>query len=236
MKSTEELICGQCREGSRHLFDRLDQSDLRFINENKAVQYYKKGQTIFSEGSKAQGVFCLREGNVKIFKLCNDGREQITRIVFPGEIMGLKAFLSGKSYSVSATTLEDSVACFVKRVDFFQLMLKYPDLTNSLIVMLSSLMEEAETKLVSLTHMPVRQRLAETLLFLDQSFHDTSPGDPRPFLNISRTDIANIIGSVPETVIRLLSDFKEAGIIETRGRKIFLTDIPRLEMIASMHD
>ena len=192
MKSQKEILCEQCPEGSQHFFNKLDKVDLQVINQRKVAQIYKKSQDIFTEGKKPQGVFCLREGKVKIFKHCYDGREQITRIVFPAEFMGLKAFLSGNPYSVSASALEDSVVCFINKTDFFQLMLKYPDFTKSLIIALSKMLEEAETRMVSLAHKPVRQRLAETLLFLNRSFHPTSPAYPKPYLNITRMDIANI--------------------------------------------
>ncbi len=236
MKIPEEMDCEQCRSGSQNFFNKLDNTDLVFINHSKSVQSYKKGQTIFSEGKKPQGVYCLREGRVKTFKHLNDGREQITRIVFPSEFVGLKAILSGNLYSVSASALEDSVVCFIKQTDFFQLMLKYPDCTKSLIVILSKLLEEAESRMVSLSHKPVRQRLAETLLFLNRSFDSTAPACSLPYINLTRSDLANIIGTAPETVIRLLSEFKETNIIQTKGRKIFLTDIHRLQLTARLND
>jgi len=236
MKTPEAPLCERCPEGSSHFFNKLIKADLRFINENKAIRIYKKGYVIFSEGKKPQGVFCLREGKVKIFKRCYDGREQITRIVFPAEFMGLKALLSGNPYSVSASALEDSQVCFINKTYFFQLMVKYPDFTKSLIITLSKLLEEAETRMVSLAHKPVRQRLAETLLFLNRSFHHTAPAYPKPYLNITRMDIANIIGTVPETVIRLLSEFKEAKMIDIKGRKIFILDTHRLHLTANLRD
>jgi len=236
MKNIEELLCEQCPEGTYHFFNKLKKADLRFINENKIIRQYKKGSVIFSDGKKPQGVYCLREGKIKIFRRCYDGREQITRIVFPAEFMGIKAILSGNPYSVSASALEDSIVCFINKTYFFQLMVKYPDFTKSLIVTLSKLLEEAETRMVSLAHKPVRQRLAETLLFLNRSFHNTAPAYPRPYLNITRMDIANIIGTVPETVIRLLSEFKESGIIDIKGRKIFIIDIHRLQLTANLRD
>ena len=236
MKIPEEVICEQCCKSSYNFFNKLDNTDHHFVNENKSIIYYKKGQTIFSEGKKPQGIYCLREGKVKIFKHCDDGREQITRISLPTEFVGLKAILSGNLYSVSAAALEDSVVCFIRQADFFQLMLKYPDCTKSLIITLSKLLEEAETRMVSLSRMPLRQRLAETLLFLNRSCHETTPAQPLPYVNITRTDLANIIGTAPETVIRLLSEFKEAKMIETKGRKIFLSNISRLQFTARQND
>jgi len=236
MKSLGDTRCEICPEGNQHFFNRIGIEDHQFINDQKVVQVYKKGQHLFHEGRKPQGIYCLREGKVKIFKHCYDGREQITRIVLPAEFMGLKALLSGNPYTVSASALEESVACFIRKSDFFQLMLKYPDFSKAVIVALSKLLEEAENRMISLAHKPVRQRLAETLLFLNRSFHFSLPSYPKPYLNLTRMDLADIIGTAPETVIRLLSEFKESKMIEIKGRKIFINDIHRLKITADLRD
>ncbi len=235
-ESPQNLLCEQCPEGSQHFFKQLAKEDLKFLNEQKKVKLLKKGDELFSEGQKPQGIFCLREGKFKIYKHCFDGREQVTRLVFPSEFMGLKALLGGNPYTVSAAALEDSVVCFIRKSDFFGMMLKYPEFTQSIIQAMSKLLEEAENRMISLSHKPVRQRLAETLLFLNRSLHPATPAYPRPYLNLTRMDLANIIGSTPETVIRLLSEFKESRMIEIRGRKIYVLDIPRLKLIANLGD
>ncbi len=236
MITYEDLSCKNCPEGGQHFFNKMSAEDLDFIDTRKEIHAFKKGQVVFHEGQKPAGIFCLQQGKIKIYKNCYDGREHITRIAFPAEFMGLKALLSGNPYSVSAAAMEDSVICFIRKADFFQLSLKYPAFAQSLIVNLSKLLEEAETRMVSLTHKPVRQRLAETLLFLNRSFHPTAPAWPKTYLNVTRMDLASIIGTTPETVIRLLSEFREAGMIRIKGRKIFLLDIHRLRLISTIKD
>jgi CRP-like cAMP-binding protein len=233
-KRQKEVPCELCPDGFANYFDRLDKADLQYLNEQKNPLQFKKGQVIFEEGSKPHGLYCLREGEVKVYKISFDGREQITRILFPGELLGLKALLSGKEYTVSSAALDDSVLCFISKTYFFQLMLKYPEFTTAIILSLSKLLEQAEFKMISLAHKPVRKRLAESLLFLNQTFHSTAPAASQTYLNITRRDIANIIGTAPETVIRLLSEFKESKLIEIRGRKIFLTNIHGLRKIANL--
>ena len=234
MKKQGDNRCENCIEGFQSFFNKLDKADLQYINEEKIQMHHKKGHLIFDEGQKPHGIFCLREGKVKVYKNSFDGREQITRILFPGELLGLKALLCGKAYSVSASALDDIVLCFITKADFFQLMLKYPEFNRAIIISMSKLLEQAEFRMISLAHKPVRERLAETLLFLNNTFHATAPAYPRTYLNITRQDIANIIGTAPETVIRLLSDFKEAKLIEIKGRKIFLTNFPGLKKIANI--
>jgi len=233
MKKSKDLSCQECPEGFRSFIENLDTADLRYLNEQKLPMFIKKGQVIFEEGKQPQGIYCLREGKIKIYKNSFDGREQITRVVFPGELMGLKAMLSGHPYSVSSAAMEDASLCFINKKDFFQLMLKYPDFTRSIIISLSRLLEQAEFRMISLAHKPVKERLAETLLFLNRSFHATAPSHPRPYLNLTRTDLANIIGTAPETVIRLLSEFRELELIEIRGRKIYIINAPRLKIMAN---
>ncbi|MCK9423059.1 MAG: Crp/Fnr family transcriptional regulator [Bacteroidales bacterium] len=234
IKRLKETFCEQCPEGYQSFFHTLDKADLQYINEQKRPHWFKKGELIFEEGKKPQGLYCLREGKVKVFKNSFDGREQITRILFPGELLGLKAVLSGNVYSVSSAALEESVLCFINKTDFFQLMLKYPEFSRAIVILLSKLLEQAEFRMISLAYKPVRERLAETLLFLNHSFHSVAPSYPRTYLNVTRQDIANIIGTAPETVIRFLSEFKESKLIEIKGRKIFLTNIRRLRQIANL--
>jgi len=233
MKKLKETLCENCAEAFSSFFNKLDKADLQYLNEEKLPQHFRKGQLIFEEGHKPQGLYCLREGKIKAFKIGPDGREQITRILFPGEFLGLKALLNGKPYAVSSAALEDSVLCFIHKAHFFQLMLKYPEFTWSIILCMSRLLEQAEFRMVSLAHKPVRERLAETLLYLNRTINSPSPADSKTYLNLTRQDIASIIGTAPETVIRLLSEFKESRFIEVRGRKIILSNIPGLSKIAN---
>jgi len=235
VKKFSETKCENCIDECHSFFNRLDYVDLHYINEVKIVMPFKKSQIIFEEGQKPKGLFCLCAGRIKVYKISFEGKEQITRVLFPGEFLGLKALLSGKAYSVTSCALDDSVLCFISKTDFFQMMLKYPEFTRAIIISLSKLLEQAEFRMMSLAHKPVRERLAETLLLLDRTFHSTAPAYPRTYLNITRQDMANIIGTAPETVIRLLSEFKETKLIEIKGRKIFLSNILGLRKIAHLN-
>jgi CRP/FNR family transcriptional regulator, polysaccharide utilization system transcription regulator len=236
MMKPKEILCEHCPSGFQKYFSNLDKADLLYLNEEKITGYFKKGHTIFDEGQNPLGVYCIREGKIKVYRNGQDGREHIARVALPGEFLGLKALLSGNKHSVSSMAIEDSVICFISKTDFFQLMIKYPDFTRSLILILSKLLEEAETRMMSLAYKPVRERLAETLLFLFNSFYPIHNKSNRDYLNLTRMELANIIGTAPETVIRLLSDFKEEKLITIKGRKIFLLDPHRLQTIANLSD
>ena len=232
-RKDKETQCELCHQAYHKFFICLDRADLQYLNTEREVRVFRKGQNIFEEGHKTHGIFCIMEGQVKLYKNGFDGREHITRIAFPGDFIGMRALLSGRDYSVNATAMEDTTACFIPKSDFFQLMIKYPDFSRRLMVVLTQLLAEAEARLISIAHRPLKERLAESLLFLHNSFHNTSPAFPIPYLNLTRTDQANIIGTTPETVIRMLSALKEERIISIKGRKIYILDRPRLEFIAN---
>jgi len=199
----------------------------------KEVLVFKKGDILFREEGKPNGIHCLREGKLKIFKHGSDGREHITRLAFPGEFVGMKAILTGTPYSVSAQALEDSVTCFIPKAEFFSLTIRYPEFTSALIGCLSQQLVDAEAKMVALAHKPVKQRLAETLLYLYQQIERRQGRREILYLNLTRQDLANIIGTAQETVIRLLADWKDQHILEIKGRKIFVLDDQKLTNICN---
>jgi CRP-like cAMP-binding protein len=112
-------------------------------------------------------------------------------------------------------------------------MIKYPGFNQSIIIYLSKLLDDAEKRMLSLAFKPVRERLAETLVFLFTSFYPGVKTPTENYLNLTRMDLSNIIGTAQETIIRLLSEFREEGLIEIRGRKIFLLDMIKLTIIAN---
>jgi len=233
LKKKKEYKCYNCDKVFQSYFANLDSSDMLCIQERKETRPYKKGELVFVEGSKSQGIFCIREGKLKIFKNGSDGREHITRLAFSGEFVGMKALLTGSPYSVSAQTLEESIICFISKNEFFELTIKYPEFNNALISCLSQQLVEAEAKMISLAHKPVRERLADTLLYLYQQYLHKSTTPDQTYLNLTRQDLANIVGTAQETVIRLLADWKEQKIVAIKGRKIFILSPGKLKKIAN---
>jgi CRP/FNR family transcriptional regulator len=233
MKKTINYRCDQCANTFEDFYSKLSLADYAVFMEHKKVVFKRRREIIFEEGKQAQGLYCIYEGKVKIFKNGLDGREQITRIAIKGEILGIKALLSGHPYSVSATALEPTTLCIISKNDFFYLTLRYPDFTKALVTCLAQLLQDAENKMISLAHKQVRVRLAETLILLNPNIGMEKP-DPPPYLNITRNDLANLIGTSTETLIRSLAEFKNSGMISIKGRKIFIEDASALKKIAQM--
>ncbi len=234
VRKPKEYFCESCLAGDETMLGKLDKADLSYLNSQKTAGIYKKGEEIFLEGHASGGVFCLKEGKVKVYRQGPDGREHIIRIALPGEFIGLRALISGSNHTFSAAAFEDSSICFIHKSDFFQLMIKYPEFTRNLIIFLTRILEEAEVKMTSLAQKPVRERLAETLLFLARSFKLDVNNPNRSYLNLTRIDLASIIGTAPETVIRLLSDYKEEKMIALKGRRIYILDLNRLRKTANI--
>jgi CRP-like cAMP-binding protein len=233
MLRNTEIPCEECPAAKFSCFDTLDKADIAYLNDQKMLRFIKKGETLYEQGNNPLGIYCLREGRLKLYQNGKDGREHIVRIAMPGELIGLKALVGGNPHSVSATAMENSLVCFILKIDFLQLMVKYPDFTKTIVCTLSKLLDEAESRLISLAYKPVRERLAETLLYLHHIFLPNGVASKDSYLNLTRMDLANIIGVAQETLIRILAEFREEKVIQVKGRKIFLTDIDRLNAIAN---
>lgn len=205
------------------------------INKEKECSFYRKGELIFKENARPYGVFCVNKGKIKLVKSGDDGREHILRLVKAGDPLGYRALLSGDRYNCSAVALEDCSVCFVPKEIFLKLIQEDGDLTMEMIKLLSSDLKKAEVSLTHLAQKPVRERMAEALLFIKETYGFEEDG-----LTInavfSRDELANIVGTATETAIRLLSDFNKDKIIALQGKKIQILDIERLLRVANIND
>jgi CRP/FNR family transcriptional regulator, polysaccharide utilization system transcription regulator len=230
----ERPECSDCKVFKRSYFSTLENGDLEDLKYEKSASVYKTGQIVFQEDSRAVGVYCLHSGKVKLYKVDNEGREQIVRFVIPGELFGYGSITGSRYYLVTAEAIEDSVVCFVNANFFSDLTSRYPEILRTLVTSLGTMLNDAEDRMISLARKQVRERLAEALLDLCRKFHPVGCMDDN-VLNLPREDLANIVGSATETIIRLLSEFREENLIAIDGRKIILKDVKRLKKIASFN-
>lgn len=226
--------CPSCLAKALSFFNELDTFDLKNLSENKTCNFYKKGHIIFYEGRISTGVYCLEHGRAKIYRVGMDGKEQILRLATAGSLLGIRTLLNEERYSASASTLEDSVICFINKSFFFHLMKKYPKMNTEIVGYLCKLLKEAEDKIISIAQKPVRERLAESLLILNRVFKPNGNSEIKHNISLPREDLANIVGTATETVIRLLHDFKEEKLVSVDGRSIILTNIDGLKKAAKI--
>ena len=227
--------CQHCNSRYRSVFCDLQAEQLHDVNLNKHCNHYKKGQIIFHEGMRPAGIFCMNSGKVKLAKTGGEGKEQIVRLARYGDILGYRSLLSNENYSLTAYALEDASICFIPKSTFFTVLSQDANLSMQMMKLLSSDLKHAEEKITEMAQKPVRERLAEALLFIKETYGFTEDGKT---LNValSREDIANVVGTATETAIRLLSELKQDGIINLTGRKIAIVDNQRLINTANLID
>ena len=198
------------------------------IDANRKTISYKKGEVIFKEGDPVEGVYFVYKGKVKVHKQWGD-KELIIRFANQGQIFGHRGLGHNNIYPVSGTALEPTEACFID-IDFFTTTLKVNQgFLLELMLFFADDLQESERRMRNLAHMPVRGRLAQALLALDQKFGRTEEGAIDIILN--RQDLASYIGATYETVFRLINDFVDEGLIAVDGKSIFLKNLQLLEAV-----
>jgi len=213
---------------SESVFMDLPLNDLATLSANKTEQLYKKGAVIFRERAYPAGIFYISEGMVKKYKLDNDGKEHIIYVANAGELLGYHAILSGDRYPDSAAVIEDSKIAFIPREDFISALEQSEVLSRRLLKTLSHEFAVLTNSLSVFAQKSVKERLALQLIVLREKYKSNfQPGMPVE-INMSRDDLASLVGTVRENVVRSLSEFKYDNIIETKGRKIIVLDVSRL--------
>lgn len=228
MKPT--VHCETCGSRGNSLFHKLEGYALEQMNTFKACNFYRKGQNLFYEESKPLGIFCINQGKIKLYKTGHDGKEQIIRFAQPGDIIGYRALIAEENYSASAMAIEDVVACFIPSEIFMEVLDKHPDISKELMKSLCHELGINSERLQSMAQKSVRQRLAETLLDLIHTFNKEGETG---FINVTlpREDLANIVGTATETIIRILADFKDEQLIALEGKKIKILDPRKLKQL-----
>ena len=202
-------------------FDSLKELSLQ--HEKKT---FKKKEDIYAEGSFPKGIYFINKGKVKTYQTNDQGKELITELYKEGEFFGYLSLLQNEAYTNSAGALEDSEIYLIPKDDFFALMYKNTEVSKKFIEMLSNDLRENEKQLVKLAYNSVRKRVAEALVKLSDKYK--TEGSEKFSMNLSREDLANMVGTATETVIRTLSDFKEEKYIEVAGGTISIVNYDKL--------
>ena len=233
-RKNSQLETIQNSEIEEILFGGIDLSRIEEIHKNSTQKRLKKNQIIFLEGTRPLGVYSITSGRIKIYKTGVEGKDQIIQILKSGDLMGYRAMLSEEQYPVSAETLEDTTLCFIPKKDFIEAMSSNSDLTKEVIKSLSKDLTNMADSITVLAQKPVRERLAGALMVLIDTYDiDESKGVSNG-INLTREDLANMIGTATETLIRLLHDFKDEQLIETQGRKILIKNKEKLKKVANL--
>jgi CRP-like cAMP-binding protein len=210
------------------LFQDLPEEDLKKIRGIAVDKFYDKGRTVFSEGDDGIGFYAVADGKVKIFKLSMDGKEQILHIFGPGSPFGEVAVFAGKKFPANAQTLLKSHLLFFPRAAFVELISKNPSLSLNMLAMLSMRLRRFTVQVENLSLKEVPGRLASYLIYLARE-QGTEEGVVLP---VSKGQLASLLGTIPETLSRILSKMSLRGFISVDGQKIRLCDLTGLADLA----
>lgn len=217
------------------MFAEVSEPHLCQLSDSKNLITHKKGQILFYEGTKPLGVFCISDGVVKVYKTASNGKEQIIRLAKKGDFLGYASLLGEEAYSNSATIVEDANICFVPRESFLKVLSEDTAFHKRVTKALCNDLGVMESKLTDATQKSIRERLAFTLLKLSETYGiDGKEGDKIDIV-LTREEIAGIVGTATETVIRLLSEFKKDDLIDFDGKKIIVRDKKGLARLSDFY-
>ena len=225
-------FCEKCALETNSIFKHLSPDEAIKLNYEKDFRHYKKGDILYHEGNRISGFYCITSGIIKVYKTGLDGKEQIIRFAKPGDIIAYRSVLSSEPACTTSKVVEDCQVCFIPSEILISFIKTNPNFALELMKLACHELGEANSYITDIAQKTVRERLAEVLLHLVDDFGL----DSQKYLRISltREELANIVGTATESVIRLLSEFKSDSLVELNGRKIKILNVKGLEKISNV--
>lgn len=213
---------------SQSILNNLPEDEFAVLSSHMLEQRYRKGEVVFRKGTVADGIFFIKKGKVKKYQVDQNGKEQIIYVANAGELIGYHAILADERYADSAATLEECVIAFIPREDFKTVLERSGLFAKRLLKALSHEFTVLTNSITVLAQRSVRERLAITLIVLREKFKEETLPGAEIMINISRIDLASMVGTGDENIVRFLTEFKAAGILTSKGRKICIRDVKQL--------
>jgi CRP/FNR family transcriptional regulator, dissimilatory nitrate respiration regulator len=214
------------------LFSGLDEENLIEVAEIAVRRPYAKGETLFSEGEKANGFYLLASGAIKLCKISPDGREKVLHMVHPVETFAEAAFFGDGSYPAEARGVEKGEALFFPRAAFMGLLERNPRFSLNLIASLSLLLRRFARQIEELSFADAPARVASYLLDLAGRKSTSFQGRTYLELDMRKGELASRLGTVSETLSRTFKKLKDEGVIEMDGSKVTILNLEKLRMVA----
>ncbi len=211
------------------LFNGLPAEQIGYLAQICLDQKYEKGRGLFSEGETAKGFYLVVSGKIKIYKLSLEGKEQILHIFGKGEILGEVPVFSGGTYPANAEAIESGRALFFARTSFLELIGREPAMAVNMLGILSRRLRRFTNLIEDLSLKEVPGRLAAHLIYLGERSGSRQALE----LEITKAQLASLLGTIPETLSRILTKLALQGIISVEGRKIRVLDRKSLESLAA---
>ena len=214
------------------VFRHLTEEEKELVNYEKDCSYSKRGEVLFHEGKKMTGFYFINTGIVKVYKTGIDGKEQIIAFAKRGDILGYRSILSNENACSTSKIIEEGIICFLPAHILVDLVKANHSFSFEIMKLACQELGEANSYITDIAQKTVRERLAEVLIMLKNKF-GISP-DNTLQISLTREELANIVGTATESVIRLLSEFKSDGLVDLVGRKIKILDIQRLTKLGNV--
>ena len=234
MKDLQTTGCDDgCLSRSNSIFAHLTKEELEEVNLCKSTETFRRGSIIYREGSRINGCYCIHHGIIKIYKTGIDGKEQIIRFAKAGDLIAFRSVLSNELACTTAEVLDDATTFFIPHDTLIYLVKNNGNFSMELMQLTCRELGEANSYITDIAQKTVRERLAEILVQLKNDFG--LDGNNVLQISLTREELANIVGTATESVIRLLSEFRQDHLIELNGRKIKILDEPGLIRIGNLY-
>ncbi len=224
--------CESCAFSTHPLFCHLNEDESQDFSLNKITETHKRGSIIYQEGNRIKGFYCVQSGIIKIYKTGFDGKEQIIRFAKPGDLIGYRSVVSNEPACTTAEIIEESVLCHIPTNILLNLVKTNGNFAVALMKLTCKELGEANSYITDIAQKTVKERLAEIIIQLQTEFGEDATGILK--ISLTREELSNIVGTATESIIRLLSEFKNEEIIQLNGRKIKILDKPGLKNIANI--
>lgn len=227
----KDYICSLCRCHIREntIFTGLSDAQLDAFKDVVIISSFKKREIVYLDGDECTGLYIIRTGRLKLVMSSSTGKEQIINILNPGDLLGFEVFYEGRAYKNTAVAMEDAELCYIEKNAFFKIIEREPDISKKLIISLGKELNHAYERIGNLGLLNAKEKLGHLLYTLADEYGVKSDGGVKLNLNLSRLEIAELLGITQETSIRLLKSFKEDGILDIKRKEIVIKSMSRLK-------
>lgn len=227
--------CRDCPVWKQSLFSNIDADTIAWLTQRKKTVERHKKEILFSQGQAVAGIYCHLRGLAKVVQNDDNGNVRFSRLVLPGDSSGHRSLFIETNYKGTASVVSDTLqSCYIPKDDILHLLATNPSFAKNLVVRISRELTRSEEETLSVKEKSVRSRLAKLLVELCEA--DAEKINDGQFLILSaitKVEFAGFLSVANETMIRLMSDLKNEGLISFEGKKIVVNDLDKLKAIAT---
>ena len=225
--------CTNCISKKNGFFCGLDPAIIEKIVNHKIDKRLKKGEVLYVAGQPADGIYCIQSGKVKIVRKEPNGKDAMIHINGQGDMAGHYHLFQSENYIATATALEDSNLCYIKKDFLMKTIEEHPELALQFLKYLSQELKSSDLRLTSFISKNVKSRLADLLIQMSEKYGTPFHESIRIDVRLTREEIASLAGTVNETVTRFMTEFKDCGYIEEKEKILYILRPDKLKEISN---